>query len=88
MTTVTHETIPKAWYSMIEDRDIRVRRPCCMPRSKRKIATFGDGCGGRGALHDCARLPLAKGTHHFDINSHLSHGEPWDENAAGIGYTQ
>lgn len=32
---------------MIEERDIRARRPCCIPRSNRRIATFGDGCGWR-----------------------------------------
>ena len=45
----THEMIPNAWYSMIEERDIRERSPCCMPRSKRRIATFGDGCRRRRA---------------------------------------
>ena len=35
--------IPNAWYSIIELRLILARRPCCMPRSKRRMATFGDG---------------------------------------------
>jgi hypothetical protein len=35
--------MPKAWYSMIEDREIRVSKPCCMPRLNRRTATFGDG---------------------------------------------
>lgn len=41
----THDMIPKAWYSMIDDREMRAKRPCCIPRSKRTMATFGDGCG-------------------------------------------
>ena len=44
----THETIPNAWYSMMEEREIRARSPCCMPRSKRRMATFGDGCSRGG----------------------------------------
>lgn len=82
----THEMIPNAWYSMIEERDIRAMRPCCMPRSNRKIATFGDGCRerreaesdpeNRGAMPD-----LCTSTHHLDINLDLSHGEPWDQDA-------
>lgn len=39
-----YEMIPKAWYSIIEEREMRARSPCCMPRSKRRIATLGDGC--------------------------------------------
>ena len=45
--TTTHEIIPKAWYSMIVERDIRAMRPCCIPLSNRRIATFGDGCRRR-----------------------------------------
>ena len=40
----THDTVPNAWYSMTDDRDIRVRSPCCIPRWKRIMATFGEGC--------------------------------------------
>jgi hypothetical protein len=36
--------MPKAWYSSIDVRLIRPSRPCCMPRLKRRTATFGDGC--------------------------------------------
>lgn len=32
---------------MIEDRDIRESRPCCMPRSKRIMAIFGEGYRGQ-----------------------------------------
>ena len=39
----THDTIPKAWYSIIHEREIRPSRPCCIPRRKRTIATFGEG---------------------------------------------
>jgi hypothetical protein len=35
--------MPKAWYSMMDEREIRASRPCCIPRSKRRTATFGDG---------------------------------------------
>jgi hypothetical protein len=35
--------MPKAWYSMIEEREIRVSKPCCIPRLNRRTATFGDG---------------------------------------------
>ena len=35
--------MPKAWYSMIDVRLIRPKRPCCMPRLKRRTATLGDG---------------------------------------------
>jgi hypothetical protein len=38
-----YETIPNAWYSMIDERLIRPRRPCCIPRLKRIIATFDEG---------------------------------------------
>jgi len=37
------EIVPKAWYSRIEDREMRVNKPCWSPRSKRRIATLGDG---------------------------------------------
>jgi len=40
----THLTTPKAWYSITAERLMRPRRPCCIPRSKRTMATFGDGC--------------------------------------------
>lgn len=50
MPPKTYDTMPKAWYSIIDDRDIREMRPCCMPRSKRRIATLGDGCGARAKL--------------------------------------
>ncbi len=39
----THEMIPKAWYSMMEEREIRASRPCCIPRSNLRIATLGEG---------------------------------------------
>lgn len=90
----THEMIPNAWYSIIEERDIRARRPCCIPRSKRRMATFGDGCSGgveedRGTVSRTrARrepgLDQDEGTHHFDVHFDLSHGEPWDEDAGAI----
>ena len=40
----TYDTVPNAWYSMMDDRDIRARSPCCIPRLKRIMATFDEGC--------------------------------------------
>jgi len=39
----THDMIPKAWYSIIDERLIRPSNPCCIPRLKRMMATFGEG---------------------------------------------
>ena len=47
------EMMPKAWYSRIEEREMRARRPCCIPRSKRRTATLGEGYGtskGKGKV--------------------------------------
>jgi len=41
----THEIIPNKWYSLTGPRDILANKPCCIPRSNRKIATLDDGCG-------------------------------------------
>jgi hypothetical protein len=40
----TYDTMPNAWYSMMDERDIRARSPCCIPRLKRIMATFDEGC--------------------------------------------
>lgn len=39
----THEIIPNAWYSMTDALEILASNPCCIPRSNRRITTFGEG---------------------------------------------
>ena len=69
--------IPKAWYSMIEVRLILPRRPCCIPRSNRRMATLGDGwkviCQSTST-----KKPIV--THNFDFHRNLSKCNPRDKN--------
>lgn len=65
---------------MIADRDIRERRPCCTPRSKRIMAIFDEGYQ--------ANKKTGKGekghANHFDVYLHLSDSKPGRENAMRV----
>lgn len=79
----THDTIPNAWYSMIDDREIRARRPCCIPRSRRTIATFGEGCRSCQLRRDGSGTPRHGAcTHNLNVAGDLPHCEPGDQDAA------
>jgi hypothetical protein len=74
--------MPKAWYSMIEDREIRVSKPCCIPRLNRRTATFGDGIStststSRTKNHGSAMLSegSAEGPKYKASNSQDGHAE-------------
>ena len=77
----THDMIPKAWYSITEERETRASRPCCMPRSNLRMATLGDGCGIMSSLGSTNTID---GTHDFDINCDFPHSKPWYQDAKGI----
>ena len=56
---------------------MRARRPCCIPRSNRRIATFGDGYW---TMRDGRRLDTSI-THHFNIHWDFTDREPRNEDA-------
>jgi len=62
---------------MIELRLILANKPCCMPLSKRMIATFGDGC--TFFVSDLTSIQSGV-THNLDIDLNFAYCEPWNEN--------
>ena len=53
-----------------------------MPRSNRKIATFGEGCDI--ALVSIGALNFGREAHHFNIDFDFSNSEPRNQDAEGI----
>ena len=57
---------------------MRARSPCCMPRSKRRTATLGDGyaCFSVNSI----RTAHPTCTHNFDVDFNFAHRKPRNEN--------
>jgi hypothetical protein len=68
--------IPKAWYSIIDDRLIRPSNPCCIPRLNRMMATFGEGCSHSTYYFWYHQIEEWSTAHQFNIHWHLSHETP------------
>lgn len=61
---------------------MRARRPCCIPRSKRSIATLGDGCSCGVSAADSHPNKIAA-THDLDLHSDFAHEEPREKDEDG-----
>ena len=64
---------------MMHERLIRPSNPCCIPRLKRTIATFGDGYST--AVRQSKDGEYEPSAYQLDIDGNFTHTEPWNENA-------
>jgi len=71
--------IPKAWYSKIELRLILARRPCCIPRSKRRITTLGEGLGSSSEIG--GKEQRIENTYYLCLDLHGSDRKPRNDDA-------
>ena len=72
--------IPKAWYSFTALRLMRPSKPCCIPRRKRTIATFGDGCENQNeSAMSAIESKYTNSNHQLDIDGDLAGADPGED---------
>lgn len=59
--------------SMIDERLIRANRPCCIPRSNRRTATFGEGYDFLIRINSLSNKDIA---YNFDVDLDFADSEP------------
>ena len=63
----------------MEERLIRASNPCCIPRSNRSTATFGEGYENSMSIEYGNIENEFVVTHDLNVDLHFADGEPWDE---------
>lgn len=66
---------------MMDDRDIREKRPCCIPRSKRIMAIFDEGYLAQSKSRKGVKMGR---TNHLDVYLHLTDSKPGHKNSMKV----